>query len=60
MMGYVFVVISIGFIIGFGIGGFIVDYGVCMLFFFVVGIVFIVVIFLVFMLKELLIKEECV
>lgn len=57
-MGYISAAISIGFIIGPGIGGFIGEYGIRMPFFFAAAIAFIACILSTFILKESLTKEQ--
>ncbi|MED3651468.1 MULTISPECIES: MFS transporter [Heyndrickxia] len=57
-MGYISAAISIGFIIGPGIGGFIGEYGIRMPFFFAAAIAFIACILSMFILKESLTKEQ--
>lgn len=57
-MGYLSAAISIGFIIGPGIGGFIGEYGVRMPFYFAGAIAFLACISSIFILKEPLTKEQ--
>ncbi|MFC4619547.1 MFS transporter [Camelliibacillus cellulosilyticus] len=57
-MGYISAAISLGFIIGPGIGGFIGEYGVRLPFFFAAVIAFLACLLSLFILKESLTKEQ--
>ncbi|MED0587420.1 MFS transporter [Bacillus subtilis] len=57
-MGYISAAISLGFIIGPGIGGFLIGYGIRIPFFFAAGIAFFACILSIFILKEPLTKEQ--
>lgn len=57
-MGYLSAAISLGFIIGPGIGGFIAEYGVRVPFFFASAIAFLACLSSIFILKEPLTKEQ--
>lgn len=57
-MGYFSAAISLGFIIGPGIGGFIAEYGIRMPFFVAAVVAFLACISSIFILKELLTKEQ--
>ncbi|MGE7184629.1 MFS transporter [Peribacillus sp. NPDC006672] len=57
-MGYISAAISLGFIIGPGIGGFIAEYGIRLPFFLAAAIAFLACLSSIFMLKEPLTKEQ--
>ncbi|MFJ5747117.1 MFS transporter [Peribacillus frigoritolerans] len=57
-MGYISAAISLGFIIGPGIGGFVAEYGIRLPFFLAAGIAFIACLSSIFILKEPMTKEQ--